>query len=61
MHAAVVVVSSPLRRAAMVILRAILKTFIGESEITKPISDYGKMLKHRGKYRESDISVDLYM
>ncbi len=30
--------------------------FIGESDITKPISDYGKMLK----YRENDISVDLY-
>ncbi len=23
--------------------------FIGESDITKPISDYGKMLKYRGK------------
>ncbi len=25
--------------------------FIGESDITKPISDYGKMLKYRDKYR----------
>ncbi len=33
--------------------------FIGESDITKPISDYGKMLKYLGKYREIDISVDL--
>ncbi len=27
---------------------------------SKPISDYGKMLKYREKYRETDISVDLY-
>ncbi len=27
---------------------------------TKPITDYGKMLKYREKYRSTDISVDLY-
>ncbi len=48
---AVVDVSSLLRRAAMANLRAILKTFIGESDITKPISDNGKILKYREKYR----------
>ncbi len=26
---------------------------------TKPITDYGKMLKYREKYRSTDISVDL--
>ncbi len=26
---------------------------------TKPITDNGKMLKYREKYRETDISVDL--
>ncbi len=26
---------------------------------TKPITDYGKMLKYRKKYRSTDISVDL--
>ncbi len=26
---------------------------------SKPISDYGKMLKYREKYRQTDISVDL--
>ncbi len=41
------VVSFPPRRAAMAILHA----FIGESDITKPISDSGKMLKYRDKYR----------
>ncbi len=45
----------------MAILRAILilSVFISESDITKPISDYGKMLNYREKYREIDISVDL--
>ncbi len=33
-----------------------MAAFIGESDITKTISDYGKMLK----YRENDTSVDLY-
>ncbi len=28
---------------------------------TKPITDYGKMLKYREKYRSTDISVDLYL
>ncbi len=27
---------------------------------TKPITDYGKMLKYREKYRSTDILVDLY-
>ncbi len=27
----------------------------------KKISDYGKMLKYREKYRLNDISVDLYL
>ncbi len=27
---------------------------------TKPITDYGKMLKYREKYRPTDILVDLY-
>ncbi len=27
---------------------------------TKPITDYGKMLKYREKYQSTDISVDLY-
>ncbi len=51
-HAAVVFVSSPLRRASMAILRAIsqnnhkMAAFIGESDITKLISDYGKMDKY---------------
>ncbi len=26
---------------------------------TNPITDYGKMLKYREKYRSTDISVDL--
>ncbi len=26
---------------------------------TKPITDYGKMLKYREKYQSTDISVDL--
>ncbi len=26
---------------------------------TKPITDYGKMLKYQEKYRSTDISVDL--
>ncbi len=37
-----------------------MEAFIGESDITKPISDYGKMLKYLEKYLENDISVDLY-
>ncbi len=52
---AVVFVSSPLRHAAIAILRTNIKTFIGESNITKPISDNGKMLK----YRQIDISVNV--
>ncbi len=27
---------------------------------TKPITDYGKMLKYREKYQSTDIAVDLY-
>ncbi len=30
------------------------------SQIPKPTTDYGKMLKYRDKYRSTDISVDLY-
>ncbi len=37
-----------------------MAAFIGESDITKPISDNGKMLKYPEKYREIYISVDLY-
>ncbi len=36
-----------------------MAAFIGESDITKPISDNGKMLKYRERYHETDISVDL--
>ncbi len=37
-----------------------------ENKISKPIfffyiTDYGKMLKYREKYRSTDISVDLYL
>ncbi len=28
---------------------------------TKPITDYGKMLKYQEKYRSTDILVDLYL
>ncbi len=30
-----------------------------QNRFTKPITDYGKMLKYREKYRSTDISVDL--
>ncbi len=36
-----------------------MAAFIGEFDITKPISDYGKMLKYQEKFWENDISVDL--
>ncbi len=37
-----------------------MAAFNGESDITKPISNYGKCLKYREKNRENYISVDLY-
>ncbi len=30
-----------------------------KNSFSKPINDYGKMLKYREKYRSTDISVDL--
>ncbi len=58
MYAAVVFVSSPLGYAAMAINSQNnhkMAAFISESDITKPISDYEKMLK----YWENYFSVDL--
>ncbi len=67
MHAAIVVVLSPLRRAAIAILRTILKTTTRLRHLSvnpilqKTMSDYGKILKYQEKYRETDISVDPYL
>ncbi len=45
------------------IIMYVKKTKINSKPIffffTKPITDYGKMLKYREKYRSTDISVDL--
>ncbi len=67
MHAVIVVVLSPLRRAAIAILRTILKTTTRLRHLSvnpilqKAMSDYGKILKYQEKYRETDISVDPYL
>ncbi len=44
-----------------IIMYVTTKKLIIKTDIffTKPITDYGKMLKYREKYRSTDISVDL--